>query len=405
MNRSIPRCYILLLAWTAPIALASAKPQIDAPDTFEQIGPAGRFSRILDYIETGRVPDLVGRDHWSRVLAEHKASIHECESHESFRDALNALFTASGVSHFSYLIDDDWSYWLLRAYFGDGSADDRIAHIGVVPQQIEGSWYARGVLEGGAAAAAGVSVGDELISVDGQPFSPVRSFRHNAGEPVAMRIRRHRDLVMNITLRPVQESLHKATQRATQKSIRIIDHAGLEFAYMHGWTLLGGSRDYDELLKLQHFVDGLILDYRDGFGGSPGPAMRFLVGVRASSGSRVAPQWTKPVVVLTGDGTRSAKEIVVNAAQKAGRAILIGEPTPGHVTSIGAVREVGTDGLLQLPGQILELEGRPTQPDIYVPREIRYAAGSDPQLRLAKIVLTKLVTQPMADLETTATAP
>ena len=63
------------------------------------------------------------------------------------------------------------------------------------------------------------------------------------------------------------------------------------------------------------------------------------------------------MVILTGDGTRSAKEIVVDAVKRTGRAPLIGEATPGHVTSVGGVVAVGEDGLLLLPGQKFSLDG------------------------------------------------
>jgi C-terminal processing protease CtpA/Prc len=97
------------------------------------------------------------------------------------------------------------------------------------------------------------------------------------------------------------------------------------------------------------------------------------------------------VVILIGDGTRSAKEIVVSAVQRRNRALLVGTPTAGHVTPLGALRRVGRDGLLMLPGEPLALEGRPTQPDVYVARDIRFSAGADPQLDCAAALLARLV--------------
>ena len=72
---------------------------------------------------------------------------------------------------------------------------------------------------------------------------------------------------------------------------------------------------------------------------------------------------------------------------------MIGEATPGHVTSVGGVVAVGEDGLLLLPGQKFSLEGRPVEPDFPMAREIRYSAGADPQMSLAKEVLAGLVRQ------------
>ena len=183
----------------------------------------------------------------------------------------------------------------------------------------------------------------------------------------------------------------KAVQRAISKSVRVVDLDGRDVLYMHAWTLLGG-REYRRLLEMQDEVDGLLLDFRDGFGGTWAAASSFLL-----SGENEQPNasshWHKPVVILIADGTRSAKEIVVDAVKQAGVAPLVGTPTPGHVTSVGGVRRTGPDGLLMLPGMRFDLEGNPTHPDILVERDIRYCGGRDPQMRVARMLLSELMTR------------
>ncbi len=149
---------------------------------------------------------------------------------------------------------------------------------------------------------------------------------------------------------------------------------------------MGSGSEYRRLVRLQNEVDGLIWDLRDGFGGFAGRGNRFLFGSPDSDWG-----WRKPVVILTDDGTRSAKEMLVDAAKRRNRATLIGVPTPGHVTTVGAFRRVGDDGVLILPGRRSPLEGHPTTPDVLVDRPIPYSAGKDPQLSVAKQVLRKLV--------------
>ena len=56
----------------------------------------------------------------------------------------------------------------------------------------------------------------------------------------------------------------------------------------------------------------------------------------------------------------------MDVVQRTGRAPLMGEPTPGAVTSVGGIQWIGKDGLLMLPGIPFELEGHPTQPDYLV---------------------------------------
>jgi C-terminal processing protease CtpA/Prc len=193
-------------------------------------------------------------------------------------------------------------------------------------------------------------------------------------------------MIYNMVVVPVKESLHEAVQRAILRSIRVIEYEGLEFAHLHAWSLLGQGEEYRRLLEMQDEVDGLLLDFRDGFGGMTIPAMRFLFGADDGRDG-----WFKPTVVLIADGTRSAKEIVVDAAKRQHRALLVGTPTPGHVTSVGGLQRIGSNGLLMVPGYRFELEGHPTEPDYAVERDIRYCAGTDPQLKRALQILANLV--------------
>ncbi|UCC28733.1 MAG: hypothetical protein JSU86_11085 [Phycisphaerales bacterium] len=345
-----------------------------------------RLERIVELIDASNAPNLIGRERWGELLTLHRPKIERASSHRRFAEAVNALLKASGVSHFSYFTKDDWYYWHLVSTFDGGGRDTRVAHIGLFPQRIGTRWFVRGILEGSVADAANIRVGDELLTVDGRPFGPVRSFEGKEGKPVRLRLRRKPELIYNITVTPVKESLYEAVQRAVVRSVRTLQYEDYRYAYLHGWTLLGDAREYWKLLEMQDEVDGLLLDYRDGLGGYAGRGRGFLFGPLGEHR-----HWTKPTVILIADGTRSAKEILVHEAQQRGRAPLVGTPTPGHVTSIAAVRRVGKDGLLMLPRRTMELEGHPTQPDHLIERDIRFCAGADPQLERAKKILAERI--------------
>ncbi len=389
---------ITVILGAASLGAVTATLALDRPavrsGSFEAEGAGARLESILGLVEDSHAPSLIGRRRWSALVARHREAIESCLTHEAFRTAVNRLIESAGLSHFEYFTDEDWVYWHLRSAFGGGSAENQVEHVGIIPQRIDGRWHVRGILEGSAAEGANVRVGDELISVDGEPFRPVASFRGKAGKTVNVRMRRRPDLIYNLIVEPVKESLHRAMQRAVGESVRLVVHDDLKLAYLHGWTLLGDGSEYDMLEALQSDADGLLLDYRDGFGGTWDRASVFLLGASEEPGGpRRNPQWKKPVVILTGDGTRSAKEIVVDAVKRGRRGLLVGEPTPGHVVSVGSVRQVGDDGLLLLPGHRFELEGRPTTPDFAVERDIRYCAGADPQMGMAKEVLSDLIRQ------------
>lgn len=371
---------------------AGSRPVTPVPDRFETIGAARRFARIVERVRDSNAPDLVGHKKWTSLVAKYRESIVACTTHEAFAQAVNHLIEESGVSHFHYYTSDDWSYWHVLATFGDDDESAHVAHVGIFPERIGDRWFVRGIFEGSPADRTRIRVGDELVTVDGAPFGPIKSFQGKEGQTVDLALRRKPTLLYHVEITPIKESLYAAMQDAILKSIRIIESDGHRFAYVHGWTLLGRSREYDKLTKLQDTVDGLLLDYRDGFGGTWGRALRFLLGRRkANDSERTNPGWRKPVVILTDDGTRSAKEIVVDAVQERNRAPLVGEPTPGHVISVGGVRRVGQDSLLVLPGEAYQLEGHPTNPDYFVTRDIPYCAGVDPQLEKAKEVLTLII--------------
>lgn len=351
-----------------------------------------RLAKVVNLVERSNAPYLIGEKRWRRLLAEHRDAIEQATTHGRFAGEVNKLLKSTGVSHFKYYTDHDWTYWHVRGAFWQGEPDVETCHVGIFPERIEGRWFVRGVLEGSNAASAAIRVGDELLSVDGLPFDPIVSFQDKAGRPTHLRVRRKPGLICNTMITPVRESLYEAMQDAIRRSIRVIEHDGLRMGYMHAWTLLGPGTEYGRLAELQDQVDGLLLDYRDGFGGTWHAAERFLLGHGGRAGSRKArSHWTKPVVILIADGTRSAKEIVVDAVQTAGRAPLVGTPTPGAVTSVGAIRRVGENGLLMLPGQTFSLEGNPTRPDYPVSRDIRHCAGADPQLKKAKQILADLI--------------
>lgn len=377
----------LTFVLTIGCAFSTAWARLPATAAFNA---ASRFREIQNRIQDSNAVSLAGASKIRALIAQHREAIESCTTHESFAAAVNRLIADIGLSHFHYFTDDDWEYWHLQSAFGGDSAGTRIEHVGIIPDEIGNRWFVRGVLEGSPADGKGVEVGDELLRVDGMPYAPVSVFRGAEGRRVNIELRRKPGMSYEIEVVPKKESLYKAMQRAIRESVRTIEHHGRTLLYMHAWTVLGDGSEYDKLIELQDEVDGLLLDYRDGFGGTWHKAERFLAGSFDRNFSDEH-SWTKPVVILTGEGTRSAKEIIVYGVKKAGRAPLVGEPTPGHVISVGGVVNIANDGLLMLPGHPFALEGKPIQPDYLIPRDIRYCGGDDPQMDFAKDLLGSLV--------------
>jgi carboxyl-terminal processing protease len=391
---------LLLVAASAPLSAFGRQPEpvsklAAAPSSGTQA--ARRFELILQNIEDSSTLDLIGEETWSSLVARHKPGIESARTHRAFARAVNNLFDACGCSHFEYFTRDDFSYWHLLSAFEMDGRESRVEHAGLFAERIGGRWFLRGIFEGSPADGSGIRVGDELLSVDGVPYRPIASFQGKAGRPVIVKVRRRPGLTCNLQITPVKESLHEALVRAMHESIKVVQHDGFLLAYMHGWVLLGPGDEYEALLRLQPVVDGLLLDYRDGFGGRPDVARRFLAGNKTKgTESYRSPRWSKPVVVLIAGGTRSAKELVVAAARAYDHVTLLGTPTPGEVTSVGGLVPIGEDGLLMLPGHRFPQEGQPILPEIRVDRDIRYGAGADPQLQAAKDALVSMIARGLA---------
>ena len=98
------------------------------------------------------------------------------------------------------------------------------------------------------------------------------------------------------------------------------------------------------------------------------------------------------MVAIIDGGTRSGMEVLAYSLKKNG-VPLVGAPTAGNVLA-GTVYLLPDDSLLELAvADVLvdgkRLENNPVEPDVAVPFDVRYAAGSDPQLDAATALLAE----------------
>lgn len=382
---------ILLLMLPLELALPAQRAARDGPAArFEDVGAGPRLSAVLRRIAAGNLADLIGDARWAELFRNHRLAVEGASSHVEFAERLNDLLSATGQSHLRYFTDQEWDYWLLCSSLDRQRPTPAVEHVGIYPRRIDGRWYVRGILEGSPADGSLLRVGDELVMADREPFSPIESFRGTSGRVVRVKALRLPSQPIVVELTPVREPLAQAVRRAMQLSIRVESYDGRRFVYAHVWTLLGAGSLFAELATRSADADGVILDFRDGVGGTTGAALWYLLGRgSAPRGATENPPMDKPVVILISEGTRSAKEIVVDTARNMGRVLLVGEPTSGAVTTVDLAHSgpVGEDAYLLLPGQRLSLEGRPTLPDFAMSRSVPFSDGKDPQLELGREVL------------------
>ena len=362
-------------------------------------------------------PRLNGLD-WEKSGA---ASVLQAASAPSREDAavvINAMLAKLGASHTHYYTPEDPAYYQLADIFVSAlehrgldrvfpRGDVSYPGIGVFTEaDDQGRTFVTGVIEGAPAHAAGVLLGDEILSADDRPFRPVDSFRGKVGGAVSLKIRRASGAApIAISVSPADLHPNEMFLRGLKDSARVIATDKAKIGYVHVWSY--ASRRIQSALEdlisdgpLKD-ADALVWDLRGGWGGAQpqyldlfnprAPTMQ--VKDRNGATGFVDVKWRKPVAMLINEGTRSGKEVLAYGFKEYRLGELIGHRTEGAVLAATAFL-IGDDGLLLLAVEDVlvdgqRLEGVGVTPTIEVPFDWRYAAGGDPQLDRAVQVLAR----------------
>jgi carboxyl-terminal processing protease len=373
-------------------------------------------------------PKFNGVD-WTALKTTYAPQIQKAKTQAEATDLINQMLGELKVSHTRYYTPDDPAYYQLLGIFDRDESvrkkrkpffpKDKVEYtgIGVFTKEVDKQTFISGVLEGSPAQKAGLKVGDRLSRVDGKPFQPVQSFVGKENKPVVVEVQRTSD-VGSLRQIKVQPKVLNATSLfvdAQRSSIEVIEQDGKKIGYIHIWSYAGDQ--YQRLLeetlldgKLKD-ADALVLDLRDGWGGaqpgylslftSRGPSITFSDRTGIKTSRRF--QWTKPVVMLVNDGSRSGKEILAYGFQQYKIGPVVGSKTAGAV--------VGGRAFLMKDGSLLylavadvwvdgdqRLEGVGVTPEVEVPFTLPYADGADPQKEKAVAVAVEAL-QPKSPTE------
>jgi len=262
------------------------------------------------------------------------------------------------------------------------------------------------VVEGAPAHAAGVLLGDEILSADDHPFQPVDSFRGKVGTRVSLEIRRVSGATPTaLGVTPADLHPNEMFLNGLKASARVIVSDKAKIGYVHVWSYASRRMQsaLEDLMSDGQLkdADALVWDLRGGWGGAQ-PQYLDLFNTRAPTmqvrnrngeTSFVDVKWRKPVATLINEGTRSGKEVLAYGFKEYRLGELIGRRTEGAVLAATAFL-IGDNGLLLLAVEDVlvdgkRLEGVGVTPTIEVPFDWRYAAGGDPQLDRAVQVLAR----------------
>jgi regulator of sigma E protease len=170
-------------------------------------------------------------------------------------------FSSQGnESSLSTLRSVEVSQWL-----GDSDRPDILRELGLRPTEPETNWTLRTVIDGGAADAVGLFVGDELIAANGEPLVSWRKWvdfvRSNPDKPIDLSIKRN-DQRMSFILTPEAvlengERIGKVglaiSSEWPEGMVREIEYSLLE-SIQYGFT-----RTYDQILLILSFFKKLLL--------------------------------------------------------------------------------------------------------------------------------------------------
>jgi carboxyl-terminal processing protease len=386
---------------------------------FERAAQRDEYGRLFD-----AVVEAIRKSFWDKErLAEirwleraqgERAGVVASPNLEEAARRINLVLDELKTSHTVLLTPDDVDYYVLRGVFGRSRP---YAGIGVFTVRIDGHDFIDLLLEGYPADRAGLKVGDEIVSVDGAPYHPIRSFRGKAGKDVAVSIRRTEGGPITSVDVDVSSILPlKAFSEATLASTRVIERDGRRIGYVHVWASVGdvpqmASQAMDRLGLARSpdhkrdpavpAVDALIFDMRGKIGGMVGVATQYLelLDPRGPDitwrGSDRGPYTSVRgrTAVLIDHHTRSTGEVFVHSYKREQQGPLIGTTTAGAVSG-GAALNMPMDCLLHVAvsGLVVDgdiIEARGVAPDITVQRPLPYSGGADPVLEAAVAELAK----------------
>lgn len=349
---------------------------------------------------------------WQTEVEAHRKRISDDMDREAFADEMNALLSHLGTSHTHFYTRDDPAWYQLAGVFWEGKNDvaeklspqleggrPAYAGIGVMLEERDAGRFVTGVLQGSPAEAAGVLVGDRMVSAEDEPFHPIRSFAGRTGLKTHVTVERKPGQMRDLTVVPVSLDGVTMFEDAMRASVRSFERDGTRIGYVRAWSY-AGQKYQDILANAVIFGDlkdasALILDLRGGWGGA-NPAYLNLftdAAIEMTSTGRdgasfsFSSSWKKPVVLLVDEGARSGKELIAYGFRALGIGPIVGEQTAGAVMA-GRINVLLDGSLLYVAVQDVRvdghrLEGVGVAPDVSVPFDPAYAAGDDPQLERA----------------------
>src|SRR5690606_3661688 len=168
---------------------------------------------------------------WAERVRHYRDQIDCAADADRVASAINTLLEELGASHTALYTRQDMHYWGLNSLFAeDGAYETDFS--GIWPEREGGRWFVKHVLEGSPAAKVGVRVGDELLAIAGEEFSPL-----GFGPGVStLGLSSDGRIVRTVSLETRRQSVMRGFVDAARASERIISVGSKRIGYFHLWT-------------------------------------------------------------------------------------------------------------------------------------------------------------------------
>ncbi|MBL8888385.1 MAG: PDZ domain-containing protein [Planctomycetaceae bacterium] len=407
MNRLA--CWILSTCWlTVAGGTITSEREVLAQETATATPRdyATRLENVFAKVEERFYRDPFESPNYLGAKQEARTAVVGCRDPQQFSVIINQYLRALDASHTYYLTSEDWEYYHIAAIFESLPSIQELFQrqpleypsIGIIAQKCGQQWVVADVLPGGPAAASGVQIGDMLLKVNDQPYTPVAGWWSLVDQPATLTIQRGgQQQSLHVTARKVHPG--DEMYAALTASMTIVERSGTKIGYAHFYSYAG--RRYQEALEQAiqsgelRKADVLVLDLRYGLGGADANYLSLFnrdvpellsIGRDGETSSSTLP-WRKPVVMLINETSRSGKEVLAYGAKRHGLATLVGTRTAGAVLA-GSPLVVDGEDLLWLAVRDIKVDGQRLEkigvdPHLEVPMDPSTCQGVDVQREAA----------------------
>lgn len=408
---------VFALSLTLALFVAACGPKArPAPTAAPTTHPVERQARILDAIWNAVNDQYVYKDFngvdWKAAGDEARAKIESGLTDEAFVETIRAMIGKLPPGTVQWQTREE----RLASQTSDSQTYEGIGAFVAVRAEPTPRIILLAVMKDSPAAQAGLAAHDGILAVDGlavkaeEGLGVIQRVRGPAGTTVTLSVKSPSE-----TPRDVPVKRGKLTAGAELLGGTI---TGTNIAYFLFPTQPTDNMENDVLGALQTLsqagpIEGIILDLRIARTGAQWPLGEMLTlfadGKLGSTYTRAGQELleitgqdlfesqTLPLVMLVGPDTEGAPEVFAAAVQDAGRAKVVGLPTPGHVEGTAEVALpdgsrvfIASSSFVTLKGRDLGLKG--VEPDEIVKADWDEVSDTDdPVIDQAVEIIRKLL--------------